>query len=221
VAAAREVFTEVGYEAATFQAIAVRADQTLSARHCHPDATERPYFALMFRAGRRVHGRWQCPRCSTCLARGRRSIRRPRCVNLEDATWQEVVGVVVGQDVLRGNLRRCIGAISDSERHAASMTRRCHSGKSPTEPASSMWSGADAVVDVGAGAGVCFGSGLVDRCRGWGSARSGRRRALDSTVLNDAVATQGHDHPARGVLASASRPLPAPGARHTRVGRRS
>ena len=23
----------------------------------------------------------------------------------------------------------------------------------------------------------------------------GRRRALDSTVLNDAVATQGHDHP--------------------------
>ena len=79
VAAAREVFTEVGYEAATFQAIAVRADQTLSARHCHPDATERPYFALMFRAGRRVHGRWQCPRCSTCLARGRRSIRRPRC----------------------------------------------------------------------------------------------------------------------------------------------
>jgi hypothetical protein len=26
----------------------------------------------------------------------------------------------------------------------------------------------------------------------------GRRRALDSTVLNDAVAGQGHDHPARG-----------------------
>jgi AcrR family transcriptional regulator len=31
VAAAREVFTEVGYEAATFEAIAVRAEQTLSA----------------------------------------------------------------------------------------------------------------------------------------------------------------------------------------------
>jgi hypothetical protein len=29
---------------------------------------------------------------------------------------------------------------------------------------------------------------------GWGSERWGRRRALDSTVLNDAVATQGHDH---------------------------
>jgi hypothetical protein len=86
--------------------------------------------------GRRVHGRWQCPRCSTCLARGEGPsvVRR---VNLEDATWQEVVGVVVGQDVLRGNLRRCIGDISDSERYAASMTRRCHSGKSPTEPASS------------------------------------------------------------------------------------
>ena len=41
-----------------------------------------------------------------------------RSVNLEDATWQEVVGVVVGQDVLRRNRRRCIGAISDSERHA-------------------------------------------------------------------------------------------------------
>ncbi len=53
--------------------------QILSARHCQPDATERPYFALMFRAGRRVHGRWQCPRCSTCLARGRRSTRRPPC----------------------------------------------------------------------------------------------------------------------------------------------
>ena len=46
-------------------------------------------------------------------------------------------------------------------------------------------------------------------------------RALDSTALNDAVATQGHDHPARKVLASASRPLPAPGVRQTRVGRRS
>ncbi|MGB6514242.1 MAG: hypothetical protein WBF57_14870, partial [Mycobacterium sp.] len=44
----------------------------------------------------------------------------------------------------------------------------------------------------------------------WGSGRWGRRRALDSTVLNDAVAAQGHDRPARSVLASASRPLPAP-----------
>ncbi len=42
------------------------------------------------------------------------------------------------------------------------------------------------------------------------------------TMLNlDAVATQGHDHPTRRVLASASRPLPAPGVRHKRVGRRS
>jgi hypothetical protein len=32
-------------------------------------------------------------------------------------------------------------------------------------------------------------------------------------VLNDTVATQGHDHPARSVLASASRPRPAPGVR--------
>ena len=64
---------------------------------------------------------------------------------------------------------------------------------------------------VGAGAGVCFGSGLVDRggVARWGGERWGRRRALDSTALNDAVATQGHDHPARGVLASARRPLPA------------
>ena len=107
----------------------------------------------MFRAGRRVHGRWQCPRCSTCLARGEGPsvVRR---VNLEDATWQEVVGVVVGQDVLRGDLRRCIGAISDSERHAASMTRRCHSGKSPTEPASSTRS-------------VRTRSGVSVRCRGF------------------------------------------------------
>jgi hypothetical protein len=37
----------------------------------------------------------------------------------------------------------------------------------------------------------------------------------------DAGATQGHDHPARRVLASASRPLPAPGVRPTRVGRLS
>jgi hypothetical protein len=43
--------------------------------------------------------------------------------------------------------------------------------------------------------------------------------ALDSTVLNDAVA--GHGHPARGLIASASRPLPAAGSSHTRVGRRS
>jgi hypothetical protein len=43
----------------------------------------------------------------------------------------------------------------------------------------------------------------------WGSERWGRRRALDSMVLNDAVATQGHGHPARRVLASASRSLPA------------
>ena len=28
----------------------------------------------------------------------------------------------------------------------------------------------------------------------WGGERWGRRRALDSSVLNDAVATQGHDH---------------------------
>jgi uncharacterized membrane protein len=45
--------------------------------------------------------------------------------------------------------------------------------------------------------------------------------ALDSTVLNDAAATQGHDHPARSVIASARRPLPAAGSSHTRVGRRS
>lgn len=210
VAAAREVFTELGYEAATFQAIAVRADQTLSARHGHPDATERPYFALMFRAGRRIHGRWQCPRCSTCRARGRRSIRRPRCVNLEDATGQEVVSVVVGQDVLRGNLRRCIAATSDSERHAASMTRRCRSGKSPKEPASSMWSGADAIVDVGAGAAVWFGSGLLDGggggavSGGGGGARWTRRCSTTRRGCR-----LGHDHPARRVLVSASRPLPA------------
>src|SRR5271156_1169387 len=49
-----------------------------------------------------------------------------RSVNLEDATWQEVVDVVVGQYVLRRNRRRSIGAISDSERHAASMTRSGH-----------------------------------------------------------------------------------------------
>jgi hypothetical protein len=41
----------------------------------------------------------------------------------------------------------------------------------------------------------------------------GGRRARYSTVLNDAVATQGHDYPARSVLASASRPLPARGVR--------
>jgi hypothetical protein len=49
----------------------------------------------------------------------------------------------------------------------------------------------------------------------------GMRRALDSTVLNDAVATKDIDHPALSVLASASRPLPAPGVGHTRVGRHS
>jgi len=48
---------------------------------------------------------------------------------------------------------------------------------------------------VGAGAVVCFGSGLVDRGGGgsvarWGGERWGRRRALDSTALNDAVATR-------------------------------
>ncbi len=48
-----------------------------------------------------------------------------------------------------------------------------------------------------------------------------RRGGADSTVLNDAGATQGHDHPARRVLASASRPQPAPGVRHIRAGRRS
>ena len=41
-----------------------------------------------------------------------------------------------------------------------------------------------------------------------------RPRALDSTVLNDEGATQGQDHPARSVLAWASRPLPAPRVRH-------
>jgi hypothetical protein len=35
---------------------------------------------------------------------------------------------------------------------------------------------------------------------------------LDSTVLNDAVATQGHDHPARSVLASASTAATEPGS---------
>ena len=63
---------------------------------------------------------------------------------------------------------------------------------------------------------VAFGDPLI-QVRGVGVAA----RALDSTVLNDAGATQGHDHPARSVLDSASRPLPAPGVRHTRVGRRS
>jgi hypothetical protein len=48
-----------------------------------------------------------------------------------------------------------------------------------------------------------------------------RRRALDSTVLNDAVATQDTITTARRVLASVSRPLPALRVRHTRVGRRS
>ena len=42
------------------------------------------------------------------------------------------------------------------------------------------------------GAGVCVGSGPVDRggVARWGGERWGRRRALDSTVLNDAVATR-------------------------------
>ena len=54
----------------------------------------------------------------------------------------------------------------------------------------------DAVVGVGAGAGVCFGSGRVDRGGGGsvGQWAVGWRCALDSMVLNDAVATQGHDH---------------------------
>jgi hypothetical protein len=74
--------------------------------------------------------------------------------------------------------------------------------------------------------GWAYSSSNVDG--GAGGAVSGRGGgALDSTVLNDAAATQGHDHPARSVIASASRPLPEAdryrprGVRHTRVGRRS
>jgi hypothetical protein len=56
--------------------------------------------------------------------------------------------------------------------------------------------------------GWAYSSSNVD-----GGAVSGRGGgALDSTVLNDAAATQGHDHPARSVIASASRPLPAAGS---------
>ena len=54
--------------------------------------------------------------------------------------------------------------------------------------------GGEAVVSVGAGAEVCFGVGPARPCRGWGSEPWGRRHTLDSTVLNDAGATQGHDH---------------------------
>ena len=48
--------------------------------------------------------------------------------------------------------------------------------------------------------------GPLDRAEG-GAVSGGGGGALDSTVRNDAVATQGHDHPACSVLASASRPL--------------
>jgi hypothetical protein len=59
--------------------------------------------------------------------------------------------------------------------------------------------------------GWAYSSSNVDG--GAGGAVSGRGGgALDSTVLNDAAATQGHDHPARSVIASASRPLPAAGS---------
>ena len=133
-----------------------------------------------------------------------------RRVNLEDATWQEVVGVVVGQDVLRGNLRRCIRAISDSERHAASMTRRCHSGKSPTEPASSTRSVRTRSWVSVRGRGLLW-VGPGRPWRGWlGGAVSGggggaRWTRRCSTMR---VATQDTITPARRVLASASRPLP-------------
>ena len=56
----------------------------------------------------------------------------------------------------------------------------------------------------------CRGFGPDRPWQGWRSERWGRRRTPLSTVLNDASATQGHDHPARSVLAWASRPLPAP-----------
>jgi hypothetical protein len=56
-----------------------------------------------------------------------------------------------------------------------------------------------------------FGAGVERPGSGWfgldGAQRCGRH--------------PGHDPPARSVPASASRPLPAPGVRHTRVGRRS
>ena len=80
-----------------------------------------------------------------------------------------------------------------------------------TEPASSTRSQLDAVVGVGAGAGVCFGSGLVDRGEG-GAVSGGGGGALDSTGLNDAVATQDTITQLAELLASASRPLPAPGS---------
>ena len=56
--------------------------------------------------------------------------------------------------------------------------------------------GADPVVGVCAGLRVGFGSGAVGDGGLWGMDGGAR----DSTVLNDAVATQGPDHPARRVL---------------------
>ena len=70
------------------------------------------------------------------------------------------------------------------------------------------------------GCSACSWSPSAIRSYRWAVLAS-RPRALDSTVLNDEGATQGHDHPARSLLAWASRPLPAPRVRHKRVGRRS
>ena len=75
--------------------------------------------------------------------------------------------------------------------------------------------GADAVVGVGAGAGFCFGSGPLDRAAGGavsgggGGTRWTRRCSMMRSPPKDTT-TQ---------LAECL--LPAPGVRHTRVGRRS